>query len=114
MNKRAKTTLALVGATGDAVGVKPPRTLGVHGTRLWDQVMVEYQIEDVAGVELLCIACQALDRAESLRTLIDDEGEVIKVRGVMKEHPSLKAELANRAFVVRTLQKLGLNFEPIR
>lgn len=59
-------------------------------------------------------ACQALDRAESLREEIDRDGEVIRSRGVIKDHPGLKHELSSRAFVVRTLAKLGLNFEPVR
>jgi hypothetical protein len=45
---------------------------------------------------------------------IDRDGEVIRTRGTIKDHPALKHELACRAFVVRTLAKLGLNFEPVR
>jgi hypothetical protein len=76
--------------------------------------MTTYDIHDSGGIELLTLACQALDRAESLRERIDTEGELIQVRGNLKEHPGLKAELANRAFVARTLVKLGLDVEPIR
>lgn len=32
----------------------------------------------------------------------------------MKAHPAIREELACRGFVVRTLQKLGLNCEPVR
>jgi len=42
---------------------------------------------------------------------IDNDGEVIRARGQIKDHPALKHELAARAFVVRTLSRLGLNFE---
>jgi hypothetical protein len=75
--------------------------------------MCEYAIEDSGGVEMLTQACQALDRAEALREEIDRDGEVIRTRGTVRDHPALKHELANRAFVVRTLAKLGLNFEPV-
>ncbi len=88
--------------------------LGRHGRKLWDRVMAEYQIEDSGGLEMLAQACQALNRAEALREEIDRDGEVFRVRGSVREHPTLKVELANRAFVVRTLAKLGLNFEPVR
>jgi hypothetical protein len=32
----------------------------------------------------------------------------------VREHPALKHELSNRAFVVRTLSRLGLDVEPLR
>jgi len=76
--------------------------------------MTTYNIRDSGGVELLTLACQALDRAESLRERIDVDGEVIHVRGNLKEHPGLKGELANRALVGRLLVKLGLDVEPLR
>ena len=31
-----------------------------------------------------------------------------------REHPLLKHEVAARAFTVRTIEKLGLNFEPVK
>jgi hypothetical protein len=63
---------------------------------------------------MLALACQALDRAEALRREIERDGAVLRVRGTVKDHPALKHELANRAFVVRTLARLGLSFEPLR
>jgi hypothetical protein len=44
---------------------------------------------------LLVLACQALDRAESPREEIDRDGGVLRVRDSIREHPGLKAELAN-------------------
>jgi hypothetical protein len=32
----------------------------------------------------------------------------------MREHPAMKHELANRAFVVRTLARLGLDVEAVK
>ena len=63
---------------------------------------------------MLAQACAGLDRAEALRAQIDADGDVIRVRGNVREHPAIKLELAARAFVVRTLARLGLNFEPLR
>jgi hypothetical protein len=76
--------------------------------------MSEYQIEDCGGLEMLAQACQALDRAEGLRGEIERDGEVLRLGDTIKDHPALKHELANRAFVVRTLVRLGLNFEPVK
>ena len=92
----------------------PSRSLGNHGRSLWDRVMSEYEISDVGGNEMLLQACQALDRAEALRVEIERDGEVLRVRTTVKDHPALKHELACRSFVVRTLARLGLNFETVK
>jgi hypothetical protein len=92
----------------------PPRKLGKHGMALWQSVNSEYAIEDCGGREMLALACASLDRAESCRELIDKDGEVIKSKAGWREHPSCKTELANRAFVVRTLARLGLDVEAVR
>jgi hypothetical protein len=93
----------------------PPRPLGVHGQRLWDSLQLEFDIQDTASLELLCLVCQALDRAESLRETIDRDGDVIRsANGDPKPHPALKDELNNRVFVRQTLRALGLVYEPTR
>ena len=72
-------------------------------------------IIDRGGVELLAQACQAADRAEALAEAIARDGSVVYSRsGVPKSHPAIKDELANRAFVVRTLERLGLNVEAVK
>ena len=93
---------------------QPPRTLGDSGLSLWNRIMSEYRIEDCGGLEILAQACQALDRAETLRSEIERGGDVLRLQGTVRDHPALKHELANRAFIVRTLVRLGLNFEPVR
>ena len=95
-------------------GPAPSRTLGKAGATLWSSIMTEYDIQDSGGLEMLQQACAALDRAENLRQEIDRDGEVIRARGTVRDHPGLKHELANRAFVVRTLSRLGLNFESVK
>jgi hypothetical protein len=93
----------------------PPRPLGAHGQHLWQAIQIEFDIQDTASLELLCLACQALDRAEGLRETIDRDGDVIRsADGTPKPHPALKDELANRVFVRQTLRALGLVYEPTR
>ena len=104
--------LSVVPALGS--GIKPSRTLGKHGATLWASIMAEYDIQDSGGIEMLTQACQELDRAESLREQIDRDGDVIRTKGNLREHPGLKHELAARAFVVRTLARLGLDVEAIK
>jgi hypothetical protein len=48
------------------------------------------------------------------RDAIDRDGELIRGKAGAKEHPLLKHELAARAFVCRTLQRLGLDVEAIK
>src|SRR5215813_4936790 len=111
--KSIKPPLRLVpptGATDDA----PPRTFGHYGMSLWARITSEYNIEDAGGRELLTLACQHLDRAEALRQQIDAEGEVVQTRNGPKDHPALRHELQARAFVAKTLHRLGLNVEPLR
>ena len=93
----------------------PPRDLGQPGRELWDAVQREYGITDRGGIELLAQACAALDRAEGLAAAIAIDGAIVYSRtGVPRCHPAVKDELACRAFVVRTLERLGLNVEAVK
>jgi hypothetical protein len=94
---------------------KPARKLGPHGSALWASIHVQYCIEDAGGLETMTLIAQELDRAESCRAKIDKDGELIELPGGgTKEHPLLKRELAARAFVVRGLQRLGLDVEALK
>jgi hypothetical protein len=86
----------------------PPRKLGMAGQSLWNRVQSEFRIADVGGVELLMQCCEAADRIQALRAIIDEDGERIHTKHGIKSHPCLRDELAARAFVCRTLQRLGI------
>jgi hypothetical protein len=76
--------------------------------------MAEYELDEVGGRALLEQAAR-LDRAERCAAQIAVDGEMVRQRGkAAKAHELLRHELGNRTFAVRTLQKLGLNFEPVR
>jgi hypothetical protein len=92
----------------------PPRPLSTYGSALWDSIQAEYRIEDRGGIELLAQACAALDRAEGLAAIIAQDGAVVHTRAGPKAHPALRDELANRAFCVKTLEKLGVSTEAIK
>ena len=93
---------------------KPPANLGPAGVSLWRSIMAEYDISDAGGRTLLEQAAAAYDRAERLRVEIERDGEIIRGRAGMREHPALRGELASRAFICRTLQRLGINLEATR
>jgi hypothetical protein len=65
-------------------------------------------------VELLAQACEASDRVAALSERIGRDGEVIHTRTGPRAHPALRDELAGRAFIVRTLERLGLTVEAIK
>jgi hypothetical protein len=97
-----------------SIGIAPPRKLGQHGLALWNSVQTAYRIDDVGGIELLAQACAAADRVEALAERINADGEVVHTRTGPKAHPALRDELACRAFICRTLERLGLNVETIK
>ena len=82
----------------------PPRELGTHGQALWDRIVGEFDVDTSAAAELLCQACQALDRAEGCAEQIVNDGLMIEGR----EHPLVKHELAARAFCAKIVQRLEL------
>src|SRR5688500_3719936 len=102
---KAKTSLKVVSQTLPDPA-SPPVNLGAPGAALWRAVMSEYDLHDSGGLAMLEQACRALDRAEECADCIRQDGAVIRVRGMVKDHPNLKHELANRAFVVRTLARM--------
>jgi hypothetical protein len=106
---------ALSVVSPDTTGGSPPRDLGRHGRKLWDEIQAAYGIGDIGGRELLAQACQAAERAEALAAAIARDGTVVYGdSGSPKSHPAVKDELACRAFVVRTLERLGVTSEGVR
>jgi hypothetical protein len=104
--------LAVISAPPAADPQAIPAGLGVHGQRLWREVQSEYAVTDIGGRELLAQACAALDMAHMCREQISVDGLMQKMSSGWREHALVKHELANRAFVVSTLQKLGITTEP--
>ena len=109
--------MAKPSSNGDGSVQSPPRPLGKAGMGLWRSVLSEFTIDDSSGIEMLCQACGALDRVESLRAIVERDGEMIATRldgPKYKIHPALREELANRSFVCKTLQRLGLDSEAVK
>ena len=104
-----KRNLHLVKNTGG-----PPRKLGKNGLELWVGVKSQYEIDDTGGLAMLLLACEALDRAEACRLQIDRDGLIIRSKAGPRDNPLLKHELNSRAFVVRTIARLGLDLEAIK
>jgi hypothetical protein len=111
---RRGSTLTVVGSAAQPKPPTPPGKLAAPGMSLWRDITAAYQFEDRASYQALYEACSAADRAEKCRVQIDADGECIRTKAGPRDHPLLKHELAARAFVVRTLGRLGLDLEPVR
>ena len=95
---------------------KPYRPLSAAGTRLWREILESYSIDDTASIEILLLACEALDRATVLAAEIKKDGAVLRAKtsSMIRDHPALKHELANRAFTAKMLRELGLIHAGVR
>jgi len=109
-----KPPLSLVGPDAKSSGPQPPTPLGPAGLALWRAVHTDFDVGDVAGVELLMHACQMQDRLQELTEAIARDGAIVRGRYGPCTHPALKEEISTRNFIVRTLQRLGLNFEAVK
>jgi hypothetical protein len=98
----------------NATGAKPPRPLSGEGMALWRRVTAAYRIDDEGGIELLVQSCEAEDRLKEIAVQIKDDGLTIRSKTGLREHPLLKVELGLRAFIVRTLARLGIVFETVK
>jgi len=114
MPRKTTTNLRVIAAAPASNAAVPPGKLGDVGLSLWNDIVQSYEFNDRASYETLFQACASADRAASLRDLIDSDGEVIRTKTGLKDHPALKHEIASRSFVVRTLARLGLDLEPVR
>src|SRR5262245_2521782 len=89
----------------------PPASLGRAGATQWRTIMNEYRIEDSGGRAILLQICAAADNLADCDIAIARDGAMISSRTGPKEHPLLKQRLALRAFICRSVQRLGLNLE---
>jgi hypothetical protein len=98
------------------INEKPYRPLSAAGLRLWREILESYTLDDAASMEVLLLACEALDRAEILKAEIKKDGAVLRseTSSMVRDHPGLKHELANRAFVAKQLRELGLIHADVR
>jgi P27 family predicted phage terminase small subunit len=92
-----------------ATAPEPPAELGAHGSKLWRDILSEWDIPDQASLAVLRQACSAFDRAETLHARIEEDGETIMLPGgSMKANPLLMVEISARSLVARLLGRLGL------
>jgi len=95
--------------------VPAPPHLSEEAKSIWDGIIDEYEIRDVAGLRILRVACEAFMRAQACREAIDHEGMTRPDRfGIMKPHALLAAERDARSQFLMALKHLNLDLEPLK
>lgn len=100
--------------SSEGTGLEPPSGLGGAGAAFWRRVQAEYGISDIGGLALLEEICAAVDRVRSLTEQINTDGPAIRARGSLRSHPCLQAEIQNRAFIARSLERLGISAQEVK
>jgi hypothetical protein len=78
---------------------------------LFEKVSSRWTLDAVAS-QLLRLACESIERANSCAEITRAEGLTIRDRwGQPKSHPAALLERDHRNSAANTLQKLGLNLE---
>ena len=91
-----------------------PKHLTARSRRLWVSIVDEFAIDDPAGLEVLRLSLEAIDRTEQARKLVHKEGLTWTDRlGNVRPHPALKIEQDNRTAAFRGLRELALSPEVV-
>ena len=94
---------------------KAPAHLSKESKKLWDDIISEYSIDDAAGLRILRVALEALDRAEMARESINKNGMLFRDKWRQpKPHPLLPIERDSRAAFLAGMKALNLDLEPLR
>jgi hypothetical protein len=110
MKKKPKLTN---GAPDDDPTSMAPRTLGKAGAALWHTMTTEHEIRKARDLEMLMQICTAADRTEECQKIIDRDGPMVEGKNGPREHPLLRHEAIARAFLVRSLQRLKADINPV-
>lgn len=86
-----------------------PKHLKRDGKRLFKRITDEYTL-DTHHIELLRLACEALDRASEARKALDTHGTIFMDRhGQPKPRPEAKILNDSRIAAARLLREIGLD-----
>lgn len=93
---------------------KTPKGLSSEARKWWRAIQDGYGITDSAGLLLLQTAAEQFDAMRSAERLIASEGAVLTDRfGQRKQHPATIVARDARLAMLRCLQHLNLDLEPL-
>jgi P27 family predicted phage terminase small subunit len=91
--------------------VKPPAHLSRLSKALWRRLVADYGLADEAhALEVLRLACEALDRADEARRILAVEGVTFLDRfGKPRPHPAAAIERDSAIRAARMFRELSLD-----
>jgi P27 family predicted phage terminase small subunit len=93
----------------------PPSHLHATGAGAWTRLATAMELADADDLEVLRLACEAMDRAAQARRVLREQGlTVVDKKGAPHAHPAaaIEARSATRAAaLVKQLQSARLSFE---
>ena len=93
---------------------EPAKHLSRESKALWRKIVREWSIDDPAGLKVLDVGLEALDRATKARMMIEKDGMIVRDRfGQKKPHPLLATERDARAQFMQAVKSLNLDVEPL-
>ena len=92
-----------------------PSHLSKEAGEIFRDLCADYRINDTAGLKILRVACEAFERAQGARIIIDRDGMTVKDKFEQtKPHPLLPIERDSRAAFLSGLKALNLDITPPR
>lgn len=86
-----------------------PAYLSPKSKAWFNTIASDYELES-HHLRLLEAACLSWDRSEEARKRIEKDGAyLVNDKGILKNHPALKDELAYRTLFIRTIREMGLD-----
>jgi hypothetical protein len=91
----------------------PPEHLSERSSEFWRAMVADFTLDDAPARELLLRACEAMDRADQARIVLDRDGLTVTDRyGQIRPHPAASIEVQNRGAVARLLRELRVTDPP--
>lgn len=91
---------------------RPPAGLGPPEKRFWAEMVAGWRLDE-AALEILCVACRALQRAREAREKIERDGATMVDRfGQVKVSPATLIERDSQSTFLRAMSSLRLDVEP--
>ena len=88
-----------------------PAGLGSRAKRLWREMHKQWDL-DADELEILSLACEAVDRAQKAQTILIAEGVTTTDRfGQVKPHPAAEVRATAENSAARLLKQLGTHAE---
>lgn len=95
------------------MAIRAPKHLSGGSDKLYRRLAEEYRLEqEPHALEVLRLACEALDRCAQAREAIERDGPFVTSRfGEKRPHPAIGVERDSRIAALRALRELSLDGE---